>query len=81
MALNVLAVINYIIAGIILIIMYAQYKSTRATTPVSQTVSEDEIIIPFSYNAPVDSHTNYKKDVVIVVEHPDERIAVGMVAR
>lgn len=54
-----------------------------STTPDSETdsVAPDEITVPFSYNVPVDSHMNYKKDVVIVVEHPDERIAVGMVAR
>jgi len=57
---------------------------TEYDIPVSHTPSSPataENTVPFSYNVPVDSHMNYKKDVVIVVEQPDERIAVGMVAR
>jgi hypothetical protein len=52
----------------------------RATAPVAQAVSTapDENTVPFSYNVPVDSHMNYKNDVVIVVEHPDDKIAVGV---
>lgn len=56
-----------------------EYDIPVSHTPISP--APDEITVPFSYNVPVDSHVNYKKDVVIVVEHPDERIAVGMVAR
>ena len=71
------------------IIVYACAKSTMEyqteyDIPVSHTPSSPapaENTVPFSYNVPVDSHMNYKKDVVIVVEQPDERIAVGMVAR
>jgi hypothetical protein len=55
-------------------------KERSSTVPVSQLVSPPpaENTVPFSYNVPVDSHMNYKEDVVIVVEHPDERIAVGV---
>jgi len=55
-------------------------KSEDATAPVSQTVStaQDENTVPFSYNVPVDSHMDYKNDVVIVIEHPDDKIAVGV---
>jgi hypothetical protein len=56
-----------------------EYEIPVSHTPISPAPAENTV--PFSYNVPVDSHMNYKKDVVIVVEHPDERIAVGMVAR
>lgn len=44
----------------------------------SLTESDD---IPLSHNVPVDSHMNCKNDIFIVVEHPDEQIAVGTVPR
>lgn len=55
-------------------------KEQYSTAPDSQMVSQerDENTVPFSYNVPVDSHMNYKNDVVIVVEHPDDKIAVGV---
>lgn len=55
-------------------------KEQSSTAPQSQTVSlaPEEDTVPFSYNVPVDSHMNYKNDVVIVVEHPDDKIAVGV---
>ena len=54
-------------------------KSEDARAPVSQLVSQEcDDVVPFSYNVPVDSHTNYKNDVVIVVEHPDDKIAIGV---
>lgn len=59
-------------------------KEQPSTAPVSHTTSSPppgENTIPFSYNVPVDSHMNYEKDVVIVIEHPDDKIAVGMPAR
>lgn len=55
-------------------------KEQYSTAQESQIdLSErDENTVPFSYNVPVDSHMNYKNDVVIVVEHPDDKIAVGV---
>jgi len=41
----------------------------------------DHIPVPFSYNVPVDKHMNYKNDVVIVVEHPNKHIEIGMAPR
>jgi archaeosine-15-forming tRNA-guanine transglycosylase len=57
-------------------------QSSTAPTPQVAVITESEQnTVPFSYNVPVDSHVNYKNDVVIVVEHPDERVAIGMVPR
>jgi hypothetical protein len=55
-------------------------KEQSSTAPASEIVSltPDENTVPFSYNVPVDSHMDYKNDVVIVVEHPDDKIAVGV---
>lgn len=66
-----IAAISYIISS----------REQTSTAPVSHTTSSPppaENTVPFSYNAPVDSHMNYKKDVVIVVEHPDDKIAIGV---
>ena len=56
------------------------HRSENATVPISRTVSltPAENTVPFSYNVPADSHMDYKNDVVIVVEHPDDKIAVGV---
>ena len=61
-------------------ISYTLFPREYSTAPVSQLVSQerDENTVPFSYNVPVDSHMNYKNDVVIVVEHPDDKISVGV---
>lgn len=60
-------------------ISYMLFPRENSTTPVSQLVSQErDDVVPFSYNVPVDSHMNYKNDVVIVVEHPDDKIAVGV---
>ena len=59
-------------------------KEQTSTAPMPQVpvITESEHIpVPFSYNVPVDSHMNYKNDVVIVVEHPDEHVTIGMVPR
>ena len=60
-------------------------QSSTAPTPPTPRVAviteSEQNTVPFSYNVPVDSHMNYKNDVVIVVEHPDERVAIGMVPR
>lgn len=61
--------------------LFPKEQSPNAPDSETDSVAPDEITVPFSYSVPVDSHMNYKKDVVIVVEHPDDRIAVGMVAR
>jgi hypothetical protein len=54
-------------------------KEQSSTAPVSQLVSQErDDVVLFSYNVPVDSHIDYKNDVVIVVEHPDDKIAVGV---
>ena len=61
-------------------ISYMPFPREYSTAPVSQLVSQEreENTVPFSYNVPVDSHMNYKNDVVIVVEHPDDKISVGV---
>jgi hypothetical protein len=58
-------------------------KERSSTAPVSQLVSPPpaENTVPFSYNVPVDSRMNYNKDVVIVIEQPDDGVVVGMPAR
>ena len=63
--------------------LFATRKDT-ASIPVSRTVElipPDDNTVPFSYNIPVDSHMCYKNDVVIVVEHPDDKIVMGMPTR
>ena len=62
------------------IVYMLTHRVEYTTAPVSQLVSQEreENTVPFSYNIPVDSHMNYKNDVVIVVEHPDEKISVGV---
>lgn len=47
----------------------------------SVITESDHTPVPFSYNVPIDSHMNYKNDVVIVVEHPDEHVTIGMAPR
>ena len=62
-------------------IMYMfTHRREDATAPVSRTVSlaPAENTVLFSYNVPVDSHMNYKNDLVIVVEQPDDKIVVGV---
>jgi hypothetical protein len=58
-----------------------EQSSTAPTSQVAVITESEQNTVPFSYNVPVDSHVNYKNDVVIVVEHPDERVAIGMVPR
>jgi hypothetical protein len=58
-----------------------EQTSTILTPRVAVITESEQNAVPFSYNVPVDSHMNYKNDVVIVVEHPDERVAIGMVPR
>ena len=55
-------------------------KEQSSTAPQSHidSLATEEDTVPFSYNVPVDSHMNYKNDVVIVVEHPDDKIVVGV---
>jgi hypothetical protein len=63
-------------------IFFPKEQTSTAPTPRVAVITESEQnTVPFSYNVPVDSHMNYKNDVVIVVEHPDERVAIGMVPR
>lgn len=62
-------------------------RGVRAMAPISQVpqvpviTESDHTPVPFSYNVPVDSHMNYKNDVVIVVEHPNEHVTIGMAPR
>ena len=76
------ASILFLLGMSVSLIAYTCVKSTMeydipvSHTPISPATAENTV--PFSYNVPVDSHMNYKKDVVIVVEQPDERIAVGV---
>jgi hypothetical protein len=58
-----------------------EQTSTAPTPWVAVITKSEQNTVPFSYNVPVDSHMNYKNDVVIVVEHPDERVAIGTVPR
>lgn len=68
-------------ACIALMFFPKEQTSTAPTPRVAVITESDHIPVPISYNVPVDSHVNYKNDVVIVVEHPDERVAIGMVPR
>jgi len=66
----------------IAIMFFPKKQTSTAPTPRVAVITESEQnTVPFSYNVPVDSHVNYKNDVVIVIEHPDERVAIGMVPR
>jgi hypothetical protein len=73
-----------IIVGICVaaISMILFHKEQSSTAPVSQIVSPtNDVIVPFTYNIPVDSHMKHTTDVAIVVEQPDEHIWIGMPAR
>ena len=73
-----------IIVGICVaaISMILFHKEQSSTAPVSQIVSPtNDVIVPFTYNIPVDRHMKHTTDVAIVVEQPDEQIWIGMPAR
>ena len=74
------AYIVIFVGACIAAISYMLFTSEQTSTaPESQIISQErDDVVPFSYNVPVDSHMNYKNDVVIVVEHPDDKIAVGV---
>ena len=68
------------VATISMMILF--HKEQSSTAPVSQIVSPtNDVIVPFTYNIPVDSHMKHTTDVAIVVEQPDEQIWIGMPAR
>jgi len=58
--------------------LFPKEQSSSAPQSHIGSIAPEEDTVPFSYNVPVDSHMNYKNDVVIVVEHPDDKIAVGV---
>ena len=62
--------------------LFPNEQTSTAPIPQVPVITETEHTpVPFSYNVPVDKHMNYKNDVVIVVEHPDEHVTIGMVPR
>jgi hypothetical protein len=62
--------------------LFPKEQTSTAPTPQVPVITETEHTpVPFSYNVPIDSHMNYKNDVVIVVEHPDEHVTIGMAPR
>ena len=62
--------------------LFPKEQTSSALIPQVPDITEtDHTSVPFSYNVPVDSHMNYKNDVIIVVEHPDEHVTIGMAPR
>lgn len=62
--------------------LFPKEQTSTAPMPRVDVITEyDHIPVPFSYNVPVDSHMNYKNDVVIVVEHPNKHVTLGMAPR
>lgn len=61
---------------------FPKEQTSNAPMPRVDVITEtDHTPVPFSYNVPVDKHMNYKNDVVIVVEHPNKHIEIGMAPR
>ena len=78
---SIVFIVSFSCAAISYMLFPKEQTSTAPTPRVAVITESEENTVPFSYNVPVDSHMNYKNDVVIVVEHPDERVAIGTVPR
>lgn len=62
-------------------VLFPKVQTSAAPIPQVPVITEsDHTPVPFSYNVPVDSHMNYKNDVVIVVEQPNKHVTLGMVS-